>query len=154
MLNGGLFFTPSPTMKKIAYRAAQETQVQISKLRLDGFLRWNYTVWPRDPRYDIRYHPFPAGDTNFVYPGGDMQPLLTLRYMALRRSMEDYELLAMLRNAGQEQVVEELHRSILTNRQFSQFHDEWNTFLKFEEMSAATYQDYERMRGEIYHAIG
>ena len=109
--------------------------------------------WPRDPRYDIRYYPFPAGDTNFVYPGGDMQPLLSLRYMALRRSMEDYELLAMLRDAGQEQVVEELHRSILTNRQFGQFHDEWNTFLKFEEMSAATYQDYEKMRGAIYSAL-
>ena len=121
--------------------------------RLSGFLRWNYTVWPRDPRYDIRYYPFPAGDTNFVYPGGDMQPLLSLRYMALRRSMEDYELLAMLRDAGQERVVEEMHRSILTNRQFSQFHDEWNTFLEFEEMSAATYQDYEKMRREMYNAL-
>ena len=82
-----------------------------------------------------------------------MQPLLSLRYMALRRSMEDYELLAMLRDAGQERVVEELHKSILTNRQFSQFHDEWNTFLKFEEMSAATYQDYEKMRREMYSAL-
>lgn len=120
---------------------------------LSGFLRWNYTVWPREPRYDIRYSSFPAGDTNFVYPGGAMQPLLTLRYMALRRGVEDYELLAMLRDAGQNQVTEEAHRLILTNRLFSQFHDEYNTHFKFEEMSAATYKDYETMRGEIYSAL-
>lgn len=120
---------------------------------LSGFLRWNYTVWPREPRYDIRYSSFPAGDTNFVYPGGDMQPLLTLRYMALRRGVEDYELLAMLRDAAQTQVVEEAHRMILTNRLFSQFHDEYKTYFKFEEMSTATYKDYEKMRGGIYSAL-
>ena len=117
---------------------------------LTGFLRWNYTVWPRDPRNDIRYHPFPAGDTNFVYPGGDMQPQLTLRYMALRRGMEDYELLAMARNAGKVKLAEQAHGLILTNRQFDKFHDEYETYMDFEEMSAATYEDYEKMRANIY----
>lgn len=120
---------------------------------VSGFLRWNYTVWPRDPGRDIRYPPFPAGDTNFVYPGADMQPLLTLRYMALRRGIEDYELLTMARSAGETQLAEKAYGRILTNRQFSRFHDEWNTFLNFEEMSAATYEDYEKMRKEIYSVL-
>ena len=60
---------------------------------LDGFLRWNYTVFNDDPRADIRYYIFPAGDTNFVYPAKNGAPLLTLRYKALRRGIELYELL-------------------------------------------------------------
>ena len=120
---------------------------------LSGFLRWNYTIWPREPRRDIRYSSFPAGDTNFVYPGGDMQPQLTLRYMALRRGIEDYELLAMLRDIGQNQVAEEVHRLILTNRLFSQFYDDDKTHFSFEEMSAAKYKDYEKMRTKIYDVL-
>ena len=46
-----------------------------------------------DPRADIRYYIFPAGDTNFVYPAKNGAPLLTLRYKALRRGIELYELL-------------------------------------------------------------
>lgn len=66
-------------------------------LDLDGFLRWNYTVWPDDPNKDIRYgYPeWPAGDTNFVYPGADGHPLLTLRYKALQRGIRDYSILNM-----------------------------------------------------------
>lgn len=120
---------------------------------LTGFLRWNFTVWPAEPRQDIRYAKFPAGDTNFVYPGGDMQPLLTLRYMALRRGIEDYELLAMLRRNRQEQVAEEVHRLILTNRLFSQFYDDDKTHFPFQEMSSAQYKDYEKMRTKIYSAL-
>lgn len=38
LLDGGLFFHPSHTMIKIACRASQESQVQVSKLRMDGDL--------------------------------------------------------------------------------------------------------------------
>lgn len=56
-------------------------------MNMDGFLRWNYTVWPNDPLHKIAYHYpiFAAGDTNFVYPGRDGQPLLTLRYKHLQK---------------------------------------------------------------------
>ncbi len=121
--------------------------------RLTGFLYWGYTAWPNDPGKDIRYSSFPAGDTNFVYPGGDMHPLLTLRYMALRRAIEDYELLAMLRKKQQLEIVEEVHRMILTNRQFDQFYDDDETCFTFEEMSSANYKDYERMRDMMYCAL-
>lgn len=61
-------------------------------LGLDGFLRWNYTVWPDDPlnNLSIRFPVWPAGDTNFVYPG---KPMLSLRYMNLKRGIRDYEII-------------------------------------------------------------
>ena len=121
--------------------------------RLAGFLYWGYTAWPSDPVKDIRYSSFPAGDTNFVYPGGDMHPLLTLRYMALRRAIEDYELLAMLRKTQHLEIVEEAHRMILTSRQFDQFYDDDDTHFTFKEMSSADYKDYEKMRTRMYSAL-
>lgn len=61
---------------------------------LDGFLRWNYTVWPENPleKISYRYPIWKAGDTNFVYPGRDGAPLLTLRYKNLKRGIRDYEI--------------------------------------------------------------
>ena len=74
---------------------------------LGGFLRWDFTVWNEDPRRDLRYPRFPCGDMNFVYPAGDMTPLLSLRLQMLRRGAEDYELMAALKDAGQEEAVAE-----------------------------------------------
>ena len=66
---------------------------------LDGFLRWNYTIWPEQPRQRLsyRYPDWKAGDTNFVYPGAFGGPLLTLRYKAMLRGAQDF---ALLRRAG------------------------------------------------------
>lgn len=68
-------------------------------MELDGFLRWNYTAWPEKPRERIRYkYPvWPAGDTNFVYPGNNGEPLLTLRYKNLKRGIEFFELMHLVR---------------------------------------------------------
>ncbi len=68
---------------------------------LDGFLRWNYTVWPENPRerLSFRYPVWSAGDTNFVYPANNGQPLLSLRYKALLKGIQAYELLAMLKKS-------------------------------------------------------
>ncbi|MFO7637426.1 MAG: DUF4091 domain-containing protein [Clostridia bacterium] len=62
---------------------------------LKGFLRWNYTAWPENPRDDLsfRFPDWSAGDMNFVYPSCNGTPLLSLRYMALKRGIEDYVLI-------------------------------------------------------------
>ena len=69
-----------------------------SYFKLDGFLRWDYTVWSEDPRKDVNIKEWPAGDSNFVYPGYDGRPLLSLRYYALMRGIRIFELLEAYRN--------------------------------------------------------
>lgn len=66
-------------------------------LGVDGFLRWSYTVWPEHPRTHLPYRStlWKSGDTNFVYPGGNGSPLLSLRYKLLLRGIQDFELLQM-----------------------------------------------------------
>ena len=70
-------------------------------LRLDGFLRWAFCLWPSDPwkRISWRAPGWSAGDMYFVMPGNDGAPVETLRYEALRWAVQDYELLQMARRA-------------------------------------------------------
>lgn len=78
--------------------------VLASYARLDGLLRWSYTVWNDDPRADVRYGQWRAGDTNFVYPQKNGAPLLSLRYKALKRGIQLYELLEELREVSPESL--------------------------------------------------
>ena len=66
-------------------------------LKLDGFLRWAFCLWPPDPwqRVSWRAPDWPAGDLYFVLPGRDGSPVETLRYEALRVAAQDYELLKL-----------------------------------------------------------
>ncbi len=108
---------------------------------LDGFLRWNYTVWNDAPRQDIRYGTFPAGDINFVYPAANGAPLLTLRYKALRRGIEFYELLEKLK----EKVPEALDTAFSYVMKKADIH-EYNKELSRDEMFSVEYKDYADMR--------
>jgi hypothetical protein len=67
-------------------------------LDLDGFLRWDFCLWPADPwrRISYRVPDWHAGDMSFVMPGNDGAPVETLRFEALRTAVQDYELLKMV----------------------------------------------------------
>ena len=121
-------------------------------MKFDGFLRWNYTVWPDDPRRDIRYGAFAAGDTNFVYPARNGYPLLSLRYMALRRAIEDFELLRCLDEAGRAQEADELAGSVLREKDVRKYffpakeEGAPSDSLPLGKMCSVDYRDYEKMR--------
>jgi hypothetical protein len=65
---------------------------------LDGFLRWDFCLWPADPwrRVSWRAPHWSAGDMFFVLPGKDGAPVETLRYEALRMAVQDYELIELV----------------------------------------------------------
>jgi hypothetical protein len=67
------------------------------RLRLDGFLRWAFCLWPAKPYERLSWRaPFwNAGDMNFVLPGADGYPVETLRYEALRVGIQEYALLKL-----------------------------------------------------------
>ena len=116
-------------------------------MRFDGFLRWNYTVWPDDPRKDIRYESFEAGDTNFVYPAYNGDVLLSLRYKNLQRGISDYELFEKLREVKGDCVAHELLSSLLATMDMSEYYNrladktnelplfthDWNKFNEVKE---------------------
>ncbi len=88
-----------------------------SYFKLDGFLRWNYTEWPEDPRSDLHFRPnWAAGDTTYVYPGYNGKPLLSLRYHALHRAIQFYELLETYRSLVGEKEYGKLISEIIRKK--------------------------------------
>jgi len=60
---------------------------------LDGYLRWAYNSWTKDPLTDSRFTTWPAGDTYQVYPG----PLSSVRFEKLIEGAQDFEKIKQLK---------------------------------------------------------
>lgn len=60
---------------------------------MDGYLRWAYNSWPKNPMQDSRFTAWPAGDTYQVYPG----PSTSIRFEKLIEGIQDYEKIRILR---------------------------------------------------------
>lgn len=63
----------------------------------DGFLRWAYNSWVKEPLLDSRFRTWPAGDTYMVYPGGRS----SIRFERLREGIQDAEKIRILREKFQ-----------------------------------------------------
>lgn len=60
---------------------------------MDGYLRWAFNSWPKDPLHDSRFTAWPAGDTYQVYPG----PLSSIRFEKLIEGIQDHEKIRILK---------------------------------------------------------
>ena len=63
---------------------------------LDGFLRWAWNSWPKDPTKDSTYGNWQAGDTFLCYPNGEP----SLRFLDLRNGIIAAEKIRVLKAAG------------------------------------------------------
>lgn len=59
----------------------------------DGYLRWAYNCWVKDPLKDSRFRSWPGGDTFLVYPGGRS----SIRFEKMIDGIEDYVKIRVLR---------------------------------------------------------
>ena len=59
----------------------------------DGYLRWAYNSWVKDPLHDTRFRAWPAGDTYMVYPHGRS----SVRVEKLIEGIQAYEKVRILR---------------------------------------------------------
>ena len=89
----------------------------------DGFLRWAYTCWTERPLEDIRYNntALPAGDVNFLYPAKSGGVLFSIRYFALRKMLQIYEMLHLLKDRGREEAIGNALALILKNKDVSTY---------------------------------
>lgn len=60
---------------------------------MDGYLRWAYNSWTKDPLHDSRFTAWPAGDTYQVYPG----PMTSIRFEKLIEGIQDFEKVRLLK---------------------------------------------------------
>ena len=99
--------------------------IYASFANLQGFLRWDYTVFNDDPRTSAVTHNWNNGDTHFVYPAKNGAPLLTLRWHALRRGIRFFVLLEELKKQGRsEEYRTAIFRVLRTEDQGRLIHNE------------------------------
>lgn len=59
----------------------------------DGYLRWAYNSWTKNPLQDSRFRTWAGGDTYIVYPDGRS----SIRFERLIEGIQDYEKISILR---------------------------------------------------------
>ena len=129
-------------------------------LGMDGILRWNFCLYTEDPRKDIRYSLFGAGDINFVYPGRNGSVLLSLRYKNILRGLVDYELIQVLRAKDPETADR------LVSKLFDCSKDDLKEFyqrtqsphgivdhLRHDSIISRNWKDYNDMKAEVLKRI-
>ena len=78
---------------------------------LDGFLRWAYNSWNRNPFETTDFVHWPSGDCFLVYPGNRS----SIRFERLRDGIENYEKINLLRTrAGESPAAAQLIRDMDT----------------------------------------
>lgn len=64
-----------------------------AKDHLDGYLRWAYNSWPKEPLLDSRFEAWAGGDTYLVYPGARS----SIRFEKLIEGVQAHEKITILR---------------------------------------------------------
>ncbi len=96
-------FTTSPTAE------AEWLGLFAAANHLDGFLRWAYNSWNRNPYEHANFIHWPAGDCWLVYPGNHS----SVHFERLRDGMEEFEKIALLRRAAaKEDATPELREAV------------------------------------------
>ena len=78
----------------------------------DGYLRWSFNSWTRDPLRDSRFHTWASGDCYSVYPGARS----SIRFERLVEGLQDAEKIYQLRQAyrrnGNSAALKRLDRAV------------------------------------------
>ncbi len=78
----------------------------------DGYLRWSYNSWTRDPLRDSRFRSWAAGDTYCMYPG----PRSSIRFERLIEGLQICEKIVQMRKeytrTGQKAKLQKLNNMV------------------------------------------
>lgn len=129
-------------------------------LGMDGFLRWNFCLYPDDPRRDIRYDFLGTGDLNFVYPAKNGKVLLSVRYKNLLRGFVDHELLSALREKDSA-AADALSRKIFdfSKEELEEFEQRRRACrfnvdqARFDSLINRSWNDYNQLKAELLRRL-
>lgn len=81
---------------------------------MDGYLRWAYNSWTKNPNEDSRFKTWPAGDTYLVYPDA----LSSIRFEKLIEGAQDFEKIKQLKETyqknNQSEELNNLNKALTT----------------------------------------
>ncbi|KAL3670773.1 hypothetical protein V7S43_003961 [Phytophthora oleae] len=124
---------------------------------LDGFLRWNYCLWPSRPWDDLRWRApmWKVGDMYFVLPGHDGWPVETLRLESLRFAGQAFELLALAQEKLAPTQMQQLQRTVAEQILRSSDLEEFGRYgdRAREDLYSLDPLDYQRAKTMILDAL-
>ena len=126
--------------------------VLTSFMGFDGFLRWNYTVFPDDPRASVKYANFPCGDVNFVYPSRGGKALLSLRYKAMRYAAELFELLCTAKEKATDAEMRAIYALVMRTFDIETYFTP-DHVLEKEKVLSCDINDYISLESKLYDII-
>lgn len=94
----------------------------------DGFLRWAYNSYTKDPLVDSRFRTWPAGDTYTVYPGARS----SIRFERLMEGIQDAEKIRIVRAELEQDNSEE---GIAKLAEFNQLLEQFNIIVKPDNLT-------------------
>ncbi|MDN5202163.1 DUF4091 domain-containing protein [Fulvivirgaceae bacterium BMA10] len=74
----------------------------------DGYLRWAYNSWVKNPLTDSRFRSWPAGDTYLVYP----EARTSIRFERMREGIQDFEKIKVLKKRLEQLDTEEAKKAL------------------------------------------
>lgn len=119
-----------------------------SKMGMDGFLRWGFTVWSDDPVKDNRYMTWPCGDLHFVYPSRSGGILSSLRSKMLGRAVDLCGILNELKKRGGDEVAEAAYDKVIREKDVRRFFVGEEP-IPARSMYSSHFEDYNSMRAYV-----
>ena len=96
----------------------------------DGYLRWAYNSWTKEPLHETRFRSWPAGDTYMVYPHGRS----SVRFEKLIEGIQAHEKVRVLREefaaTGNTAKLAELNALIDSFNLNSKFTEDYQSFIR------------------------
>ncbi len=96
----------------------------------DGYLRWAYNSWTKEPLHETRFRSWPAGDTYMVYPHGRS----SVRFEKLIEGIQAHEKARILREeftaTGNADKLAELNEIINSFNLNSQFTEDYQSLIR------------------------
>lgn len=94
----------------------------------DGFLRWAYNSWVKEPLLDSRFRKWPAGDTYIVYPDARS----SIRFERLREGIQDAEKIRILRDNLQNNPSEDAKEKL---KNLNSLIEKFNVILRPDDLN-------------------
>lgn len=73
----------------------------------DGYLRWAYNSWTKDPLHDSRFRTWASGDCFLVYPDGS-----SIRMERLVQGIQDFEKVRLLKQKASTKQLKKLNETL------------------------------------------
>jgi hypothetical protein len=133
--------------------------IQLYKFRIEGFLHWGYNFYNSQYSrkainpYEITDadYAFPSGDAFLVYPGKDLKPIESIRFMVLHHAFNDIRALKYLESlTGRPAVMELIEGDLGSPVTFSEYPKSDDYYIQLRNRVNTAIVHALEHQGEIY----